>query len=387
MENPDFKRGTKVIIHLKAECRDFSRAYEIGKIIKKYSNFISYTIKLNGEIVNNIQAIWYRERKDISAEDYQTFYEAINNNTKLPYKYMIHFQSEVPLEIRSILYIPSNNSEKFGRTEEESIGINLYSKRILIKPSCRELLPPFLRFVKGVVDCSDLPLSISRENYQDSSLIFKLKMLVTKRILKKLEDEIRVDSENYDKWYDDFGQYLKEGLLTDNDHRQTLMKLQRFKLNLGSTSKRISIDDYVAKMLPNQKKIYFLVVPNDSNIEGNIFLESYRDEKLPVLICNNPVDEMIFQQIRTYNEFTFLNLENENDDFLDAIKKNSPSSVSKIPDNDVTAFTLWLKNELQPYVEKVTLSKRLKDSPLIVASEMSANMKGFLSIMSQEKVI
>merc|ERR1711957_331831 len=118
IENCDFVRGTKVIIHLKTECRDFTRTAEIQKIIKKYSNFISYSIKVNGDIVNNVQAIWYREKKDISAEDYQKFWEVLSNGNNTAYKYLIHFAADVPLEIKALLYIPSSSGEKFGMAED-----------------------------------------------------------------------------------------------------------------------------------------------------------------------------------------------------------------------------------------------------------------------------
>ena len=379
----DFTRGTKIVIHLKPECRDFSRGSEIIKIAKKYSNFISYSIKINGEVINNVQAIWYRPKKEISSEEYQKFYEIVNNQSKLPYKYLLHFASDIPLDIKTIMYIPSANPEKFGMGEEQP-GLSLYSKKVLIKQKCVELIPRFLRFVKGVVDCADIPLSISRESYQDSSLIFKLKTVLTKRILKKLEDELKVDPDSYDKWYEDFNQYLKEGLLGDSDNQESLFRLQRFKCNTTGNSKRINIEDYLKKMLKDQSKVYFLVVASDKgDMENNVFLENFQGTELPILYSNNPVDEMIFRQINQYKDYKFLNIENESDDFLEKIRNEQGSIVSKIPEDEISSYTLWLKNELEPYVAKVSLSKRLQNTPMLVSSDMSANMKGFMAMMNQ----
>ena len=383
IENPGFTRGTKVVIHLKTDCRDFARPAEIQRIIKKHSNFISYSIKVNGEVINSIQAIWYREKKDISAEEYQKFFELLSGNSKNAYKYLLHFSSDVPLDIKALLYIPGISMEKFGMNDDNT-GLSLYSKKVLIKPRCQELLPNYFRFVKGVVDCSDIPLSLSRESYQDSSLIYRLKVLITKRILKKLEEETTKDADNYNNWYEEFQQYLREGIMTDQDNQKNLFKLLRFKATF-STYKKIGVEDYLKNIREGQNKIYYIIIPNDIDIESNIFLENYKGSNLPVLITNTPLDDMIFRQINEYNNFKFLNIENETDDFLTNFKTESGSVVSKIPDDDITPYTLWIKNELEPFVTKVSISKRLKDSPILITSAISTHMKTFMAMMSQGK--
>jgi TNF receptor-associated protein 1 len=384
VENVDFKRGTKVIIHLKTECRDFCKASELQKIIKKYSNFISYTIKVNGEVVNNVQAIWYREKKDVSSEEYQKFFEMLSNS-KLPYKYLLHFASDVPLEIKALLFFPSQSMEKYGIQEENS-GLSLYSKKILIKQKCQELLPTYFRFVRGVVDCADIPLSISRESYQDSSLIFKLRVLITKRIIKKLEDEMKIDAENYDKWYEDFSQYIREGVLSDSDNSEPLMRLLRFTLSVGSKKEKVSLEEYIKKFKEGQDKIYYLnALGPDKDLDENVFLEAFKNQDLPILISSSPLDEMIFKQLQQYKNYKFINIENESDEFLNKYRQETSSSVNKISDDDVTPFTLWIKNELEPYVSKVTISRRLKDSPMLVTSQVSSQMKMIMSMMNMDK--
>jgi TNF receptor-associated protein 1 len=384
VENVDFKRGTKVIIHLKTECRDFCKSSELQKIIKKYSNFISYTIKVNGEVVNSVQAIWFREKKDVSSEEYQKFFEMISN-TKLPYKYLLHFASDVPLEIKALLFFPSQSMEKYGIQEENS-GLSLYSKKILIKQKCQELLPNYFRFVRGVVDCADIPLSISRESYQDSSLIFKLRVLITKRIIKKLEDEMRIDSENYDKWYEEFSQYIREGVLSDSDNSEPLMRLLRFTLSVESKREKVSLEEYIKKFKDGQDKIYYLnTIGSEKDLDENVFLEAFKNQDLPILISNSPLDEMIFKQVQQYKNYKFINIENESDEFLNKFRQESSSSVNKISDEDITPFTLWIKNELEPYVSKVAISRRLKDSPMLVTSQVSSQMKMIMSMMNMEK--
>ena len=384
VENVDFKRGTKVIIHLKTECRDFCKTSELQKIIKKYSNFISYTIKLNGEVVNNVQAIWYREKKDVSSEEYQKFFEMLSNS-KLPYKYLLHFASDVPLDIKALLFFPSQSMEKYG-IQDENVGLSLYSKKILIKQKCQELLPSYFRFVRGVVDCADIPLSISRESYQDSSLIFKLRVLITKRIIKKLEDEMRIDPENYDKWYEEFSQYLREGVLSDSDNSEPLLRLLRFSISVAHKREKISLEEYIKKLKEGQDKIYYLnAIGSEKDLDENVFLEAFKSQDLPILVSSSPLDEMIFKQVQQYKNFKFLNIENESDEFLNKFRQDTSSSVSKITDEDTTPFTLWIKNELEPYVSKVTISRRLKDSPILVTSQVSSQMKMIMSMMNMEK--
>lgn len=295
----------------------------------------------------------------------------------------MHFTSDTPLDIKSVIFIPSSNTEKFGMVDEHQ-GLSLYSRKVLIKAKCAELLPRYLRFVKGVVDCSDIPLSLSRESYQDSSLIFKLKTVITKRILKKLEEEMKSNSEEYDIWFEDFKNFFKEGLMTEKDNSEPLLRLQRYKFNLSSNSQKISLEDYVAKMLPNQNKIYYYVNASDrDDLSGNVHIEQFEGSNLPILFSNDPIDEMVFRQVNEYKDFKFLNIENESDDFLEKLRSEKGESVNKIPEEDVSPYTIWIKGELDPFVGKVTLSKRLKNSPILVTSDTSANMKGFMAMMNQ----
>lgn len=173
--DPGFQRGTRIIIHLKPDCLQFSKFDDVKKIIQKYSNFINFPIFLNGEKMNLVGALWAKDKKEITDDEYKQFWEYISNS-QMPYKYKLHYSTDAPLSIRSLIYIPSTHSEKYGLHAEEN-DVSLYSKKILIKAKCKDIIPHWLRFLKGVVDCEDIPLNISRENYQDSALIAKLKFL------------------------------------------------------------------------------------------------------------------------------------------------------------------------------------------------------------------
>lgn len=190
--DPGFQRGTKIVIHLKPESLIFSKFDEVKKIIQKYSNFINFPIHLNGEKMNLVGALWARDKKEITADEYKQFWEYISNS-QLPFKYKLHYSTDAPLSIKSLLYIPTTHSEKYGLHAEEN-EVSLYSKKVLIKARCKEIIPNWLRFLKGVVDCEDIPLNISRENYQDSALIAKLKYsfislkMIERNLFKKGSD-------------------------------------------------------------------------------------------------------------------------------------------------------------------------------------------------------
>ncbi len=172
---------------------NFTDPTHIKHIINKYSNFINFPITINGEGVNLVKAIWAREKKEITEEEYQKFYEFMFGGDA--YKYKMHIQSDVPLTIKALFYVPKTHEEKFGLQPEKG-SISLYSKKVLIKKDCKEvLLPNFLRFLRGVVDCEDIPLNISRESYQDSALMAKLRSFLTKRILKSIKEEAEKNPE------------------------------------------------------------------------------------------------------------------------------------------------------------------------------------------------
>jgi len=180
-------------------------------------------------------------------DEYERFFEQLAN-TKVPYKYLLHYSTDVPLSIKALLYVPSTHNERFGMMTETS-DLNLYSRKVLIKSRCTELLPNYLRFVKGVVDCEDLPLNISREGYQDSSLMAKLRNVLTRRVLKMLDDESKKDSDKYNKWFGEFQNFIKEGLTVDPENAEPLFKLLRFNASWAGNG-FVSLDDYIAKMKP-----------------------------------------------------------------------------------------------------------------------------------------
>lgn len=302
-ENVNFDRGTKVIIHLTPENQQFARKIDVEGIIKKYSNFVNYPIFLNGEKINISSPIWIRDKNSVTEAEYKQLWE-LTAKTKLNYQYKLHYSADVPIQVKAVLFIPQTHSEKMGLSREES-QISLYSRKVLIKDKCQELLPSYLRFVKGVVDCEDLPLNISRENYQDSHLIARLRSLLTKRILKALADEMNKNPAGFDIWAKEFAAFIGEGIISDKENSEMLVKLMRFKSSYSETT---TIDDYLEKMKPGQSNIYFTIAENLDVAKKSPFMDPFVKSKTPVLLLNSKIDEFFLLQMERYKGHKFVSL-------------------------------------------------------------------------------
>ena len=196
------RRGCKVVIHLKDEDKEFAQPEKIKGILTRYSSFVQFPIKLNGEQVNKVQAIWMRNKNEIKEEEYTEFYKFQANAFDEP-RYTLHFSADAPLAINSLLFVPQENTERFGLGRVEP-GVSLYCRKVLIDSKPDGLIPDWLRFLKGVVDSDDLPLNISRESMQDTSLIHKLNKAITNRFLKYLEEKAKKETEKYEEFYNNY---------------------------------------------------------------------------------------------------------------------------------------------------------------------------------------
>lgn len=383
---PNFhlNRGTRIILHLKPESANYTRPDEIKKIIEKYSNFISHPIFINHEKINIVTALWARDKREIGEEEYRSFFEHLAKS-KSAYKYKIHYSTDVPLSLKALLYLPAQNPEMYGFNSQD-VGVHLYSKKVLIKSNCREIIPNYLRFVKGVVDCEDLPLNISRENYQDSNLILKIRNVVTKRILKLLEQESKNNPEDYIKWHKDFHLFLKEGLHSDRDNSELILSLSRFDSNFGE---QISLDQYIEKMKPEQKNIYYFLTPNAASALHSPYMEPFIVNDVPVLYISINVEEMLFRQLGEYKKFKFINIESSEAELPAELLKEKKEVVmdkEKVPEDDMNLLCMWIKNELQPVVVNVVASKRLQDSPAVVVSSITSGMRQMMAFLDQSQI-
>ena len=299
-------------------------------------------------------------------------------------QFWLHFNADAPLEINALLYTPSENMEGFGFGRMEP-GVNLYCRKILIEAEPKNLLPEWLRFLRGVVDSSDLPLNISRESMQDSSLVQKLNKLLTKRYLKQLEEKATKQPEEYTSFWNKFGMFLKEGVTSDFTHRDQLLNLLRYESSYTKEGETTSLSDYLSRALEEQKEIYFLFGANRSAIENSPYLEAFNSRNIEVLFLFEPIDEFVMNHARNFQEKNFVSVDSADID-LDAIKKvEHDESEEQLDEESEKSLCAFLKETL-PEIKEISTSTRLTNSPAIIVNGdkmMTAQMKKMLKAMQK----
>ncbi|MBM3872737.1 MAG: molecular chaperone HtpG [Verrucomicrobia bacterium] len=381
-EVPDQRRGVRIVIELKDDCGDYCQDWKVKEILERYSAFVSFPINLNGKRINTVQALWLRSKAEIKDEEYTEFYKFQAHAFDEP-RLRLHFSADAPLTINALLFVPKENAEKLGFSRTEP-SVSLYCRKVLIDAKPKDLLPEWLRFLKGVVDSEDLPLNISRETMQDRALIEKLNKVITKRFLKFLEEEAKNRAEAYQDFYTQFGIFLKEGAALDFTHKDQLVKLLRFESSLTEKGKTTSLADYVSRMSAEQKDIYYLIGPNREAIEHGPYLEGLKARNLEVLFCYEPVDEYVMNNVR---EFDGKKLQAADRGDLKLSDLPKPPGEETLTEEQTKALTEWLKTTLGDRVEEVKSSERLVGSPALATNAdafMSPQMRRMMRAMNRE---
>ena len=373
------RRGAKIVITLKDDCSEFSEDWKIKEILERYSAFVSYPINLNGKRINTIQALWLRSKNEIKEEEYTEFYKFQAHAFDEP-RLRLHFSADAPLAINALLFVPKDNTEKLGFARLEP-SVSLYCRKVLIDAKPKDILPEWLRFLKGVVDSEDLPLNISRETMQDRSLLEKLNKVITKRFLKFLEEEAKNRPEAYTEFFQEFGHFLKEGAALDHTHKDQATKLLLFESSPTEKGKSTSLADYVSRMGAEQKEIYYLVGPNRTAIESGPYLEAFKARNLEVLFCYESVDEYVMNNVREFDGRKLTAA-----DHADVKLSDLPKPEGALADSDVATLTGWLKSTLGERVAEVKASERLVDSPVLALNAdkfMSPHMRRMMKAMKK----
>ena len=355
------RRGAKIIINLKDDFSEFAKEDRIKEIIKKFSAFVQLPVSLNGEKVNTVDAIWMRSKKDITDEEYEEFYKFQSNDYEAPLMRM-HFSADAPLEINSLLFVPKRNMEKMGLFRNEN-KVALHCRKVLIEEEPKGLFPEWLRFVKGVVDSSDLPLNVSRETMQDSELLRKLNQALTKRFLRFLNEQSQKEEETYLTFWNEFGVLIKEGAATDFTYKEDLAKLLRFESTALDAGKLTGLDNYMDRMASDQEEILFLFGKSRESIEAGPYLEALKARGLEVLLCTEPVDEYVMQTIREYKEKKILSADSDEVKLEKIDQEEEGESLGK---KDIKALCKWLKESLGDKVSEVETGDRLIESPVCI---------------------
>ena len=350
-------RGTDVILHLREDAKEFLGDWQIRETVKRYSDFIAHPITLIGEnekaeTLNSREAIWLRPKNEVKPEEYNQFFKQLARDSDDPLK-TIHLAAEGATEFRALLFIPAHRGLDWMAGPEKKSSIDLYVRRVLITHECEELAPPYMRFVKGVVDSADLPLNVSRETLQHNPLLAKIRSNLINRILKTLEETKSGEYETYLKFYKEFGQYLKEGVGQDWSNRERLADLLLLESTKTEAGKFTTLADYVGNMSTDQTEIFYLVGENRAMLENSPYVESFKAKGQEVLLLTDPVDEYLVASLGKYKD--------KNLKAVDRVDAAADSEKLKDQQKQFGKLLDTLKGKLEQ-VKDIRLTDRLKES-------------------------
>jgi molecular chaperone HtpG len=370
--------GTDITLHMREEAEEFLDAWRIKQIVEKYSNHIPFPIYLvneegKEEQINKASALWRLPKNELSDEDYKEFYKQISHDNEDPLLW-IHTRAEGTLEYYTLFYIPKKAPIDLFRVDYQP-GVKLYVKRVFITDEERELLPTYLRFVRGIIDAEDLPLNVSREILQENIILAKIKKASVKKILGELKKLLEKDREAYEGFFKEMGKALKEGIYSDFENRETLLDLMLFK-----SSERegyVTLKEYKERMKEGQEKIYYLMGEDENLMRHSPLLEKYKEEGIEVLLFDDEVDAIVMPSVTEYDGTPLENIANVEEE----------GEVSEDVKETFAPVIAAMKAELGDRVKDIRLTKRLKESPAVVVfdkNDPDIAMQQILRQMGQE---
>ena len=392
ISEPDgkLKRGTTIEIHLKDDAKEFADKYRLETIIKKHSNFVHFPIYLDKEKVNTVTAIWREPKSNVKKEEYNEFYKFLSYDSEEPMD-IIHNSVDAPIQFHSLLFIPKKNFDMFGFGRED-YGLDLYVRRVMIQHQNKDLLPEYLRFVKGVVESEDLPLNISRETLQENIIFTKISNTVTSQVLSYLIKKAKDKPEEYIEFWNEHGKNLKLGY-GDFTNIDKIKELLRFNSSQNENEKGLtSLEEYVSRFKEGQKEIYYALGTSRQAIDQDPHLEIFKNKGLEVLYLYDPVDEFVLSSIRKYKDYDFKPVDSVDLKNIDSFKetedkKDKPEELSKDEQLHFDSLISRIKEILGDRVTDVKKSERLSGSPAILVNpddSMSSSMQKMMRMMNKD---
>ena len=374
-------RGAKIVIKLKEGQEEYSTAHRVKSLLERYSNFVPFPILLNGERVNKVEALWLKNKKEVSDEQYEEFYKFAAHAFDAP-RLTMHFAADAPISINALLFVPQENPERAGMGQVDP-GVALYCKNVLIDHQPKGLLPEWLRFLKGVIDSAALPLNISRETMQDSSLVQKLNRLIAKRFIKFLETQAKSEEDKYAEFYERFSRFIKEGVAMDFTHKDQLTKLLRYDSSMAEDGKLTGLDDYVARAKDGQEEIYYLLAPNRDAVDRGPYIEAFKARGLEVIYMYDAIDEYVIGSLPEYDGKKLVPIDRADLELEEVPEDPSAEKGEKLEEAASSGLCEWLKEKLGDKVGDVKESTRLVDSPAMATSPQDAMSPQMRQMMKQ----
>ena len=366
-------RGTRIELEVTKDGKEFLDKTRIDQIIRKYSDHISIPIYVfdgsekkedQPEPANSASAIWTRPKNKITKEQYKEFYNHVGQMFDEPWM-TSHYKAEGKIEYTVLNFIPSSKPFDLYDPAREN-RLKLYVKKVFITDNCPDLIPPYLRFLRGVIDSEDLPLNISREMLQNNPVVTKIKSSLIKRTISDLRKKLNSEKEEYVNFWKNFGPVLKEGIYEDFDRKESLLEISLFKQS--ESTELITLEEYISKMPKKQKDIYFITGENYDSMINNPSLEGYKSRNINVLILDDPVDSFWTSSTSSFKENNFKSVTQGTDD-LDKLSKKSKEGKD---DKAVEPLIIFFKEKLKDHVKDVRISKRLTDSPVCLVGDEGA---------------
>lgn len=363
--------GTTVTLHLRPAdeedgLRDYTDEWVLKEIVRKYSDFVAYPIRLGGETLNSMKAIWARPKSEVKDTDYDEFYRHISHDWNPPLK-RIAWKAEGTVTFDALLFIPSKAPlDLFIRDVDR--GLQLYVKRVFIKGDCRELLPDYLRFIRGVVDSEDLSLNMSREILQQNRQMELIQTGLTRRVLSALDEMRTTDPQSYRTFWKEFGRVLKEGLFLDGKNREKLLELCLFKSSI-SGDEWVSLEEAASRVTGERKEIFYLLGEDRSVLEKSPVLEAFRSRGIEVLFMTDPVDEIWLQAVDGFRDYRLRDAARGDLDLESPSEKEKGQKERDEAEKRLRPLMDYLKNRLASSIREVRLSGRLTDSPACLVQD------------------
>ena len=405
------KRGTDVIVYLTPENEEYLDEWKIRKTVKRFSDFVEHPINMDiereeverddegkpiegkepkktitEETLNSRKAIWQRPKNEVTDEEYKEFYRHVSHDYQDPLE-TIHWQVEGQTEFRALIYIPKKPMFEMFMPEQRDRGIQLYVRRVFITDKCEELTPGYLRFLRGVVDSSDLPLNVSREILQEARAIRIIQKNLVKKVLDTLADMKEKNPERYQEFWTGFGTMLKEGLHTDFENGDRIKELLMYESSHLEAGKRTTLAEYVSRMPEHQKEIYYITAENRTAAANAPQLEAFKAKGYEVLFFTDPIDDWLSQDLTSYKEKTLRNIGKGDVDIDSEEEKAAKEEARKQAEADNKDLVAAMKEILGDKVKEVRLSKRLTESACCLVSDewgMGVHMEKIMKAMNPD---
>jgi molecular chaperone HtpG len=398
-------QGTDITVYLKDDAKIYLQNWKISDIVRKYSDFIEYPITLPYETVekegegddakeikkveiktlNSQKAIWLKKASEISEEEHESFFTHLAHDGGKPAK-PIQISAEGTSEFKALIYIPEVAPFNMFMPDFQKKGLQLYVRRVFITDECKDLIPDYLRFLKGVVDSSDLPLNVSRELLQDNAMIRKMQKVITKKVLSELKKMKEKEPEKYATFFSEFGKILKEGIHMDYENKEKIKDLVMYETMNGEAEKLISLQEYVDAMPPAQKEIYYISGESRQALENSSALELFRSQGFDVLFMTDPIDEWIMPSMGQFAKFQFKSATKGDIELDEKAKEASEKVISKAAKEHKSLLEV-IQKELDINIKEVRFTNRLTDSACCLVGDenaMSAHMERMFKAMKQD---